>query len=70
MFAVDVTLGVPCVAKDAHGYTDSPKGTHSVFGKAGHTASWGWGGGLQNNEWIIYKKGRIVLRYLAELSWY
>lgn len=70
MFGVDVTLGVPFVAKDAHGYTDSPKGTHCVFGKAGHTSSWGNYGGLQNNEWIIYKKGRIVLRYLAELSWY
>lgn len=70
MFGVDVCLGNPFVAKDAHGYTDSPQGTHCVFGKAGHTSSWGSYGGLQNNEWIIYRKGRIVLRYLAELSWY
>lgn len=70
MFAVDVCLGNPFVAQDAHGYTDAPKGHHCVFGKAGHTSSWGNYGGLQNNEWIIYKRGRIVLKYLAELSWY
>jgi hypothetical protein len=70
MFGVDVILGVPHVAKDAHGFTEPPKGCHCVFGKAGHTASWGSYGGLQNNEWIIYRKGRCVLRYLAELAWY
>jgi hypothetical protein len=70
MFACDVILGHPFVAKDAHGFTKPPDGHHCVFGKAGHTASWGWGGGLQNNEWIIYRKGRQCLRYLAELSWY
>lgn len=70
MFANDVILGVPHVAKDAHGYTKPPDKCHSVFGKAGHTSSWGSYGGLQNNEWIIYQKGRIILRYLAEVSWY
>jgi hypothetical protein len=70
MFAVDVCLGNPFVAKDAYGYTKAPDGHHCVFGKAGHTSSWGSYGGLQNNEWIIYKKNQIVLKYLAELSWY
>lgn len=70
MFGCDVVLGNPHVAKDAHGYTSPPNPHHCVFGKAGHTASWGSYGGLQNNEWIIYRKGRQCLRYLAELSWY
>lgn len=70
MFACDVILGNPHVAKDAHGFTEPPKGNHCVFGKAGHTASWGSYGGLMNNEWIIYRKGRQRLRYLAELAWY
>jgi hypothetical protein len=70
MFACDVILGNPHVAKDAYGFTEPPKGHHCVYGKAGHTASWGSYGGLQNNEWIIYKKGRQCLRYLAELAWY
>lgn len=70
MFACDVILGHPHVAKDAHGFTKPPDGHHCVYGKAGFTSSWGWSGGLQNNEWIIYRKGRQRLRYLAELSWY
>jgi predicted DNA-binding WGR domain protein len=70
MFGCDVILGVPHVAKDAHGFTKPPDGCHCVYGKAGHTASWGSYGGLQNNEWIIYRKGRQCLRYLAELAWY
>jgi predicted DNA-binding WGR domain protein len=68
MFGVDVALGNPHVAPGAYGYTDAPKGHHCVLGKHNHTTA--WGGRLQNNEWIIYKKGRIILRYLAELSWY
>jgi hypothetical protein len=63
MFAGDVILGVPHLAAHSHGYVAPPKGCHSVFGKAGHS-------GVANNEWILYKKGRFVLRYLAELSWY
>lgn len=70
MFAVDVALGVPYVSMDAHGFTEPPKGHHSVFGKAGKTSSWGYAGGLQNNEWMIYKKGRNLIKYLAEVSWY
>jgi len=68
MFAFDVICGNPHVAKDAHGFTSPPNPHHCVFGKAGHTASWGVYGGLQNNEWIIYKRGRIEMKYLAEIS--
>lgn len=61
MFACDVVMGVPHLAPHAHGYTKPPAGCHSVFGKAGHS-------GVQNNEWIIYRKGRHNLRYLAEFD--
>lgn len=70
MFGFDVALGNPHVAKDAHGFTEPPKGCHCVFGKAGHTNSWASSSGLQNNEWIIYRRNRIQMKYLAELSWY
>lgn len=67
MFAFDVICGVPELAPGAHGYKGPPKGCHCVFGKHGHTKS--WGGTLANNEWILYHKGRIEMRYLAEVSW-
>lgn len=67
MFACDTILGNPYVAPGAKGFTEPPAGHHCVHGKAGFTQ--GWGGALVNNEWIVYRKGRIVLRYLAELSW-
>ena len=67
MFGCDVILGHPYLAPGADGFTSPPAGHHSVFGKANHTKS--WGGKLLNNEWIIYRKGRIIIRYLAELSW-
>ena len=41
--------------RDSNGY---PKGTHSIFGKAGHSQ-------VQNNEWITFDR-RPILRYLAE----
>lgn len=62
MFAFDVICGIPFVAPRAHGYSEPPKGHHSVFGKAGHSS-------VQNNEWIIYRRGRIEMRYLAEIEY-
>jgi hypothetical protein len=62
MFAFDVILGNPCVAPGPRGYAGPPKGNHCVFGKAGHSH-------VHNNEWIIYHKGRIEMRYLAEIEW-
>lgn len=62
MFAFDVILGNPCVAPGPRGYAGPPKGNHCVFGKAGESH-------VHNNEWIIYHKGRIEMRYLAEIEW-
>ena len=67
MFAFDVICGNPHVAQGAYGFTEPPKGHHCVFGKAGHTKS--WGGSLMNNEWIVYRKGRVEMKYLAEITW-
>ena len=62
MFGFDVILGNPCVAPGPRGYAGPPKGYHCVFGKAGHSH-------VHNNEWIVYQKGRIEMRYLAEIEW-
>lgn len=69
MFAVDVCLGNPYLGVKSYGYTKAPDGYHSVFGKAGVSNAW-FNEKLQNNEWIVYRKNQIVLKYLAELSWY
>lgn len=61
MFACDTIMGKPHVAKGCHGYTDAPTGYHCVFGKAGVS-------GVMNNEWIVYKRNRNILRYLAEFE--
>jgi hypothetical protein len=61
MFAVDVCLGNPFVAPSAHGYTEPPKGHHSIFGKAGAS-------GVQNNEFIVFNRDQHKLRYLIEFS--
>lgn len=61
MFAVDVVLGQPFVAPQAHGYTCPPDGHHCVYGKAGHS-------GVQNNEFIVFDPRQHQLRYLAEFT--
>ena len=61
MFAADVVLGTPYVANTWKGFTEPPKGYHSVYGKAGKA-------GLQNNEFIVYKSGKNKLRYLVEFT--
>lgn len=61
MFAADVVLGTPHVAPTWKGFTKPPKGTHSVYGKAGKA-------GLQNNEFIVYNTRQSKLRYLAEFT--
>ena len=61
MFACDTVLGEAHVASGPKGYTGTPKGTHCIFGKAGHS-------GVQNNEWITFKKESTKLRYLVEFS--
>jgi predicted DNA-binding WGR domain protein len=66
MFLADVALGTAHVAKSSNGWTKSPAGTHSVFGKGGKTKS--WGGHLVNNEFIVYKTQQHNLRYLVEFD--
>ena len=61
MFAADVVLGNPHVAKGPSGFTAPPKGHHSVFGKAGHSQ-------VQNNEFIVYDAKQHRLRYLIEFT--
>jgi hypothetical protein len=61
MFAVDVALGQPFVAPQAHGYTCPPDKHHCIYGKAGHS-------GVQNNEFIVFDSRQHQLRYLAEFS--
>jgi hypothetical protein len=61
MFAVDVVLGLPFVAPQAHGYTAPPDDHHSIFGKAGHS-------GVVNNEFIVFDPKQHRLRYLAEFT--
>lgn len=67
MFAFDVCLGKAHVAPGSQGFRGTPKGTHCIFGKRNHTKA--WGGTLRNNEWIIYNKPQIDMRYLAEVEW-
>lgn len=61
MFGVDVVLGNPWVAPGCGGYTEAPKGHHSVYGKAGKS-------GVMNNEFIIYDTRQYQLKYLAEFA--
>lgn len=65
----DSILGNPHVAPKPHPYTAYPAGTHCIFGKGGHTSTKnGFGGKLQNNEWIILQKNQYRFRYLIEFS--
>lgn len=59
MFAANVAVGNPHVADGPRGYTSPPKGHHSVFGKAGHSA-------VHNNEWIIFNSSQNTLAFLVE----
>lgn len=61
MFGVDVVLGNPFVAPQAHGYVAPPDGHHSIYGKAGHS-------GVQNNEFIVFDSRQHKLRYLIEFT--
>ena len=63
MFAVDAVFGHPHIAERSFGYTKPPEKKHSVFAKATSSSY------IQNNEWIIYTKGRAAIKYLAEFTW-
>ena len=49
------------MAPGAHGYTQPPDGHHSILGKAGAS-------GVQNNEYIVFKREQHQLRYLIEFA--
>jgi hypothetical protein len=64
MFAADVVCGNPFIAPHSGGYTKPPAGpggekTHCVFGKMGHS-------GVANNEWIVFERDQMAMRYLCE----
>lgn len=61
MFITDVVLGNLYVAPRSQHFSGPPKGTHCIFGKAGHS-------GVQNNEFIIFDKDQHYLRYLVEFK--
>ena len=61
MFAADVVLGTPYVAKEVKGFTKPPRGHHSVFGKAGHS-------GVDDNEFVVYNTDQCRPRYLIEFK--
>ena len=65
MFAADVVLGNPWLCKTSGGYTEPKPGptgekTHCVFAKAGYCTY------IQNNEWIVFDKSQVAMRYLCE----
>lgn len=69
MFVCDVVLGNTYTAPTSDGYTEAPRGHHSVFGKAGHSKFDSYSRQtLQNNEWIVYKSQQHMLRYLIEFT--
>jgi hypothetical protein len=61
MFLMDCSLGKPFTAPRAHPYSGPPSGHHCVFGKAGYS-------GVYNNEWVIFDRDQIYLRYLVEFE--
>lgn len=63
LFLCDAKLGTPYTALDAENYLAAPNGTHSVWGKAGYTRS--WGGKLLNNEFICYRASQVTIRYIV-----
>lgn len=67
MFAVDTVLGNPFVAPGPRGYAGPPKGHHCVFGKGSNHDRYK-NSGVENNEWVIFDKSQIKIRYLLEFS--
>lgn len=64
LFLAQVAVGTPFVATDAMpDLRQPPPGHDSVWGKAGHTGS--WGGKLLYDEFIIYGAAQQTLSYLV-----
>ncbi len=66
LFLADVAVGqMYCAPRDMGATRAAPHGYHSLWGKAGHTKS--WGGTLAYDEFIVYSQAQQSLRYL--ITW-
>lgn len=64
LFLVEVKLGRMYIADTDMGHlTSAPSGHDSVWGKEGHTRS--WGGRLNWDEFIVYRPSQQTIRYLV-----
>lgn len=61
MFLLDSTLGRPYVAPHSGAYSGPPDNHHCIFAKAGKS-------GVMNNEWIIFDRDQLLMRYLIEFE--
>jgi predicted DNA-binding WGR domain protein len=71
MFACDVVLGQPHLADGPYGYKSAPQNTHCIFGKGKNALSYTGGtkySGVENNEWVIFKKDQVQIKYLIEFA--
>ena len=59
MFVCDVILGTPYIPKTRCSYP--PSGYDSIYAKGGIS-------GVLNNEFIVFKKNQVNIRYLLELK--
>lgn len=63
-FLADVALGNQYIAPDAKDFSQAPVGYHSVFGKAGHTRTWG-SSTLRFNEFTVYRPSQQTIKYMV-----
>jgi poly [ADP-ribose] polymerase len=64
LFLVEAALGNAYVAPKADGYNKPPSGYDSVWGKAGHTRTWG-SSTLAHDEFVLYSPAQQTIRYLV-----
>lgn len=60
MFICDVILGNPHIVSGAKAFTSPPKGYNSIFAEGG--------GYVMNNEFIVFDRNQVNLRYLVEFE--
>jgi hypothetical protein len=60
MFICDVILGNPYIAEAPRAFNAPPSGYNSIYAKSGRH--------VQNNEFIVFDKFQINLRYLVEFE--
>jgi poly [ADP-ribose] polymerase len=67
LLIAEAALGNMYIAPQATGYNSPPSGYDSVFGKAGHTRTYGYGT-LANDEFVVYKPQQQTIRYLVTFT--